>query len=65
MFLFDLPKRDFDTDDDEFVSTNEEGEASTSREFQCSDSNSKSDSCSEDTSGCTTDPSQSESDDET
>ena len=63
-FNFDLSKKDLDTDDDVSVSSYEE-QPSTSREFQCSDSNSESDSCSEDTSGCITEPSQSESDAET
>ena len=64
-FLFDLSKKDFDTDDDVSISAYEEGQASTSREFQCFDTNSESNSCSEDTSGCITEPSQSESDAET
>ena len=64
MFLFDLSKRDFDTDDDEIASTNE-GPACNNRKFQCSDSNSESDSCSKDTSGCIIYPSQSKSDNET
>ena len=65
MFLFDPSKKDFDTNVDESVSTYEEGQTSTSRELQCYKSKLESDSCSEDTNGCITDPSQSESDDET
>ena len=63
-FNFDLSKKDLDIDDDVSVSSYE-GQASTSREFQCSDSNSEPGSCFEDTSGCITEPSHSESDAET
>jgi len=62
---FDLSKKDFDTDDDMSISDYKKGHASTSREFQCSDSNSEPDSYSENTSGCITETSQSESDSET
>ena len=44
-FIFDLSKKDFDTDDDESISSYEKIQTSTNREFQCSDSNSESDSC--------------------
>ena len=59
-----MSKKDLDTDDDVSVSSYEE-QPSTSREFQCLDSNLESDSCSKDTSGHITESSQSESDAET
>ena len=65
IFCFDLSKKDFDTDDDMSISAYKEGHASTSREFQSSDSNSETNSYSENTSGCIIELSQSESDGET
>ena len=64
IFFYDLFKKDFDSDDDVSTSSCEEDQASTNSEFQCSDSNSESDFCSEDTSGSISEPSQSESDNE-
>jgi len=64
VFLFDLSKRDFETDD-ESCSSYEDSQTSTNRELQCSDSNSDFDSCFEDESGCITKLGHSESEDET
>ena len=64
VFLFDLSKRDFETDDVS-CSSCEDSQTSTNRELQCSDPNSYFDSCFEDESGCITKLGQSESEDET
>ena len=64
LFFFYLSRKNFDTDDDESVSTYED-QTSTNRYFQCSNSNSEFNSCFDDTSGSILEPSQFESKDKT
>ena len=47
LFFFDLSRKGFDTDNDESVSTCEEGQTCTNVDFQCSDSNLEFNSCSD------------------
>ena len=63
-FFFDLSMKDFDTDDNEPVSTYEAGQTSTNGDFECSNFNLEFDSCSENTNGSTIKLGQSASEDE-